>query len=90
MTAVVDGLVARGLVERRTCTDDRRRVDHVLTRDGRKLLNAADDQADARLGTVAAQLGDRKARDLLTALHRWRVALDSFSASRLAARRGGR
>ena len=40
VTAVVDGLVASwGWWSGETCTDDRRRVDHVLTRDGRKLLN---------------------------------------------------
>ncbi len=36
VTAVVDGLVARGLVERRTVEADRRRVDHVLTDHGRQ------------------------------------------------------
>ncbi len=86
VTAVVDGLVARGLVERRACEGDRRRVEHVLTEAGRRLLSAADDQADDRLATVAAQLDDRQARDLLSGLHHWRGALDRYAVSRRAAR----
>ena len=49
VTAVVDGLVARGLVERRTVVTDRRLVDHVLTAEGRRLLAAADNAVHARL-----------------------------------------
>src|SRR5258708_4244378 len=38
VTAVVDGLVARGLVERQLDPTDRRRVGHTLTRRGRATL----------------------------------------------------
>ena len=38
MTMVVDNLVKRGLVSRRRCAEDRRRVDVALTDDGRTLI----------------------------------------------------
>ena len=49
MTAVVDGLVGRGLVERHHSEDDRRRVSHLLTPSGRQLLAAADEAVEGRL-----------------------------------------
>ena len=50
VTAVVDGLVERGLVERRHEVADRRRVAHELTPAGRRLLIAADEEAAAMSG----------------------------------------
>ncbi len=83
VTAVVDGLVARGLVERRACLDDRRRVEHVLTSEGRRLLDQADDKVDARLAAVAANAGEgRQAGEALEGLRRWRPALDSYWAGK--------
>jgi DNA-binding MarR family transcriptional regulator len=58
ITAVVDGLVLRGLVDRRHTDEDRRRVDHVLTADGQSLLAAADGAVNARLSRLASCLGD--------------------------------
>src|ERR1700689_2007387 len=42
VTAIMDGLVARGLVERRHVVADRRLVDHVLTDEGHRALGLAD------------------------------------------------
>ncbi len=61
ITAVVDGLVARGLVERLPDKEDRRRVTHVITRPGRRLLVLADRKVEERLRLVAAAKGDRLA-----------------------------
>jgi len=58
VTAVIDGLVTRGLVDRRAVEDDRRRVSHVLTGPGRRLLAEADTAVDARLAGIAASLAD--------------------------------
>ena len=58
VTAVVDGLVARGLVERRTVEGDRRRVDHVLTAEGHRVLDAADRAVHERLHEIAGSTGD--------------------------------
>jgi long-chain acyl-CoA synthetase len=90
VTAVVDGLVARGLVERRAGVDDRRRVEHLLTPAGQALLRAADDQVDARLSAVSAGAGDDHADVALAALQQWRVALDAFAAARRSAKKVAR
>lgn len=58
VTAVIDGLVARGLVDRRPVQDDRRRVSHVLTGSGRRLLAEADAAVEARLREIATSLAD--------------------------------
>ena len=57
VTAVVDGLVGRGLVERKHDDEgDRRRVDHRLTEQGRRVLCQADDAVEARLREIAGHL----------------------------------
>jgi len=82
VTAVVDGLVARGLVERRTVVADRRLVDHVLTADGRTLLARADAAVQARLEEIAGCLGDLEdVNAAFSGLATWRRA---FLAYRLA------
>jgi long-chain acyl-CoA synthetase len=63
VTAVVDGLVTRGLVERRTVENDRRRVDHVLTEHGRRVLDEADVAVDTRLCWIAGHLGNQADTD---------------------------
>lgn len=59
VTSVVDGLVSRGLVQRRHEDDsDRRRIGLSLTAAGRRLLTLADRAADARLQEIAQHLED--------------------------------
>lgn len=79
VTAVVDGLVARGLVERRSDPEDRRRLTLLLTRDGAKVLAAADNAAEAHLGDIAGYFDDNPP----TGLHRWNLALDRMREARL-------
>jgi long-chain acyl-CoA synthetase len=84
ITSVVDGLVARGLVERRHHDDDRRRVDHALTPAGRELLEAADRKVDARLKEIAGHLDeDAQVDEVLQGLDWWRRALEAFRAARM-------
>ncbi len=79
VTAIVDGLVARSLVERRTVESDRRRVDHVLTAEGSRLLAAADEAVEARLGRIADCLDDPSdARSAVDGLLAWRRALGAY------------
>ena len=82
VTAIVDGLVARGLVERRPDAGDRRRVAHVLTDDGRRLLDEADAAATARLHDIAAYLPPDEESQVLEALGVWHKALDAFLEAR--------
>jgi len=56
VTAVVDGLVARDLVERNTPPGDRRQVSHRLTEPGRRLLAGADEAVDDRLAAIVGKL----------------------------------
>src|SRR5438105_10787828 len=56
VTAVVDGLVARSLVERRPDPEDRRRLTLLLTRDGKLVLAAADAAGETRLEEIAGGL----------------------------------
>jgi len=79
ITAVVDGLVAKGLVERRPDDEDRRRVHHVLTAAGTRVLDQADAAVGGRLAEIAAHAGDRVQADrLLDALGLWSDALDAY------------
>jgi len=78
VTAVVDGLVGRGLVEREADPEDRRRLTLLLTRDGAKFLAAADAAAEARLEEIAGYF-DAPA----TGLDLWNLALDRNREARL-------
>jgi long-chain acyl-CoA synthetase len=78
ITAVVDGLVARGLVERRPDPEDRRRLAVLLTRDGQKLVDAADAAAEARLDVIASFFDDEP-----PSLASWNVALDRSREARM-------
>ena len=83
VTAVVDGLVARGLVERRTVAADRRRVDHVLTPRGCQVLDAADRAVNSRLTEIADHLGSESQRNqAFDGLTTWRHALVAWRLSR--------
>ena len=85
VTAVVDGLVARGLVERRTVETDRRRVDHVLTPLGHRTLETADGTVDARLRQIAGHLGSEAEADrAFQGLALWRSALLAWRRARSA------
>ncbi|HEX4528116.1 MAG TPA: MarR family transcriptional regulator [Acidimicrobiia bacterium] len=74
VTAVVDGLVARGLVERQADPEDRRRLTLLLTRDGKRVLAAADAAAESRLDEIAAFL--EESEPLAAGLEGWNQALD--------------
>jgi long-chain acyl-CoA synthetase len=90
VTGVVDGLVARGLVERDHDPEDRRRVGHDLTDRGRRLLERADAEVEARLSEIAAHRPDGAAA-AFAGLGPWREALDAYRAARRErrARRAG-
>lgn len=82
VTALVDGLVERGWVERAESPDDRRRVLHRLTRPGRARLDEAAVALDQSLEELLAHLDDderHRARDGLalvgTAMLRRREAV---------------
>lgn len=90
VTAVVDGLVHRGLVERRADPSDRRRVAHVLTGAGRDVLAEADGAVEARLERVLDRLEAPDGARARQGLALWQQALDADRAARRAEMVAGR
>jgi long-chain acyl-CoA synthetase len=87
VTAVVDGLVARGLIDRTHSEDDRRRVTHVLTPEGERLLARADEIVGERLEAILACLSDEKrAQQARDGLALWHEALVAHRAQIVANR----
>ncbi|MGO9901399.1 MAG: MarR family winged helix-turn-helix transcriptional regulator [Solirubrobacteraceae bacterium] len=77
VTGVVDGLVARGAVQRQHDPADRRRVCHWLTTDGRRLLADADAEVEQRLRQIA-ELRPGEGGDAFAELASWQEALDAY------------
>ncbi len=75
VTAVVDGLVGRGLVDRRQEDTDRRRVALRLTEDGVRTLAAADRAVDDYLVSIAGHLPDKEEAMALRSLELWARAM---------------
>ncbi len=76
ITAVVDGLVARGFVVREHDAEDRRKVTHSITKEGRRLLHAADHAVEDRLSAIAGTLADEDlVAGAIDGLARWGPAL---------------
>lgn len=84
VTSLVDGLVKRGLVQRRPDPADRRRIDHVITVDGRAALERADAAAESAIAAVFAGIPGDVARDAHAALCRLHEAMDDRLKQRLA------
>jgi DNA-binding MarR family transcriptional regulator len=88
VTAVVDGLVGRDLVERRHREDDRRRVSHVLTASGRYLLASADEAVERRLLDISSCLPDEEtASRAIDDMALWQDALRAYRERVKAGRR---
>jgi DNA-binding MarR family transcriptional regulator len=86
VTAVVDGLVDRGLLQREAIEGDRRSLRLVLTERGRGALAVAEDAMCAAIGEV---LDDAHDRDTVVAgLLDLDTAMTTFYARRVAARTG--
>jgi MarR family transcriptional repressor of emrRAB len=80
MTRLIDGLEARGLVQRKTSTQDRRSLELTLTAEGRALLERAAPAVHAAYGEAWAPLGKDRLADVtrdLAQLHQNLAALDA-------------
>jgi len=75
VTALVDGVVAKGLVTRVPDTADRRRITLALTPEGYAVVERADAAATARLSAVAANLAPEDAERAVAGLALWLEAL---------------
>jgi DNA-binding MarR family transcriptional regulator len=86
VTTVVDGLVARGLVERHGDPSDRRRVTHELTAPGRRLHGEATTTVADQLASIASHAEAGVDPDaLLATLSVWSRALDRAREANRAA-----
>jgi DNA-binding MarR family transcriptional regulator len=87
VTAVVEGLVQRGAVERTHSVEDRRRIALALTAAGRALLGSAERALQERLESVADELEDDVlVENAMSALALWGEALDRARVRRHALR----
>ena len=75
ITALVDGLVARGLVDRRQEDADRRRVALRLTDAGARIVADADRTVDRYLASIAGHLPDKDEAMALRSLELWGRAM---------------
>ena len=86
ITAIIDGLVARGLVDRQHEEDDRRRIALRLTDEGARIVAEADRSVDDYLASIAASLPDEDEAMVLRSLELWGQALTNFHQVRTEAR----
>jgi long-chain acyl-CoA synthetase len=85
ITAVVDGLEIKGLVQRTPGDLDKRSVTHTLTVKGRNLLDRANAAVDARLTDIASCLDDPAlTHQALDSLVLWRGAMRAYHGARTA------
>jgi long-chain acyl-CoA synthetase len=83
VTAVIDGLVARGLVDRTHNENDRRRISLGITAEGQAVLESADRAVNGRLEQIAAGLPSaRSSARALDNLALWHEALLIYRAAR--------
>jgi long-chain acyl-CoA synthetase len=82
ITAVIDGLVAKGFVDRKHEEGDRRRVALRLTDEGTSALAEANVVVDAYLASIAAHLPEDDAVMVLRSLELWGQALINFHQTR--------
>src|SRR5215510_7862447 len=88
VTAVVDGLVARGLVTRQADPQDRRRLPLALTPEGNALLEQANASVGAALLDGLRLIGDNDAHAAVGGLDAWQKVLDARRDQRAAERQG--
>ncbi len=81
ITALMDGLITRGLVERRPDPDDGRRVSHHLTEDGRSTLRNADRAVGDRLVSIGTHVHAGDSTRLIASLARFGEAIRAARAA---------
>ena len=81
ITALMDGLITRGLVERRPDTDDGRRVHHHLTDAGRDTLQRADQAVGDRLVAIGTHVNAGDPSVLIAGLARFGQAIRAAQAA---------
>jgi long-chain acyl-CoA synthetase len=84
VTALVDGMVARGWAQRSADPVDRRRVAHVVTDAGLEALARADEVVEARLSELARSIPDPQRREAAYGgLAEWHAAMNAEREAKL-------
>lgn len=86
VTALMDGLEEKGLIERRRSEGDRRVVKAVLTPRGIKALAKADEAARSRIAMLADHLDESDRKRAVEGLALWHGALNAHLAEAIANR----
>jgi DNA-binding MarR family transcriptional regulator len=86
LTGIVDGLVARKLVDRHDDPSDRRRVALTLTGAGRRILAHADRSIEQRLDEILSSTSEDDAALARRGLAAWRAPLDEYRDARASLR----
>ena len=81
ITALMDGLLNRNLVERHSDPDDGRRVTHHLTGEGRSALERADRAVGDRLLVIGAHVHAGDSNHLIASLARFGEAIRAAQAA---------
>ena len=76
MSRMVDGLVEKGYLNRRTCANDRRHVRLSVTPRGETALRESRQMAQAQLAEIVSQLSARQQKDVIDVM---RVVRDAFA-----------
>ncbi len=82
VTALIDGLVAKGMVDRKHEEGDRRRIALRITEKGTRAVAEANVAVDTYLASIAAHLPDEDAQTVLRSLELWSQALINFHQTR--------
>ena len=85
VATLLDGLVVRGLVAKRSRADDRRRLDLTVTKRGKAVFRAASDAAELALSGLATY-GDGDPRQRLEAISLWASTVEEAAARLRSAR----
>jgi MarR family 2-MHQ and catechol resistance regulon transcriptional repressor len=72
---IVDRLVLKGYVEKRVCASDKRLVDVIITREGKKILHRIDAK-DAAMTGIMSNLKDEELKKLSQLLDKLRGSKD--------------
>ena len=88
VTSVVDGLVARGLVERSSDPEDRRRVVLSLTPSGSATVRRGDEVVGAALDRLLARLEPSEAETALVGLELLNKAMEAALDERFGVAHG--
>jgi DNA-binding MarR family transcriptional regulator len=88
VTSVVDGLVAKGLLERGADSSDRRRVVLALTDAGRDVLAEGDAVVAERLGRLLDRLDPDRGEGVLAGLESLNAAMELYLEERFGPQSG--